>query len=398
MRLKTVTIKHFKSLSNVQIALDPLTVLAGRNAAGKSNLVDALRFLRDIAAHGLDDALVKRGGIALARQHSKSKPFDIEIAVTFCGDEGAATELGSYSIIIASLRNGRFKIKQERAVVAVPHVPRAMGSKLPWPGARQMVRVERDASGRVKEDGRLDDKHPMPEDATLLGGFRSHPLGYLGNYLASFQFASIHPNAMRGLSRPDLEQRRVLREDGANWASVLRNMRRSRDGQRAYERIMQVMRLVMPSLTEVSVHSAGGYFVPKFKVREKLRGMAQDFDLDTEQLSDGTLRIFGLLMAVYQPRRPSLIVIEEPEQTVHPGLLAALAESFREVSPVSQVLLTSHSPHFVELFQPEAVRVIHFDNGQTRAGPLKRSQADAVSGHLMGLGEFMAAEGLELEP
>ena len=66
MRLASVRIRHYKSLSDIEFEdMQPLTVLVGCNGVGKSNIIDALRFLRDAVTGGLDHAVSKRGGIAL---------------------------------------------------------------------------------------------------------------------------------------------------------------------------------------------------------------------------------------------------------------------------------------------------------------------------------------------
>ena len=66
MRLASVRIRHYKSLSDIEFEdMQPLTVLVGCNGVGKSNIIDALRFLRDAVTEGLDHAVSKRGGIAL---------------------------------------------------------------------------------------------------------------------------------------------------------------------------------------------------------------------------------------------------------------------------------------------------------------------------------------------
>ena len=78
MKLTRTRIKHYKSLSEVDFELHPnVTVLVGPNAAGKSNYVDALRFLRDAATDGLDHAMLSRGGLVRVRQNSSGELFNI---------------------------------------------------------------------------------------------------------------------------------------------------------------------------------------------------------------------------------------------------------------------------------------------------------------------------------
>lgn len=117
-------------------------------------------------------------------------------------------------------------------------------------------------------------------------------------------------------------------------------------------------------------------------------------DYDAIQLSDGTLRVFGLLLALYQVPAPRLLLIEEPEQNVQPGVLAVLADAFKEASTRTQIIVTTHSPNFVDHFSPEEVRVTSSRRGATVIAPIKAAQKHAVQKHLLSLSEFMLAEGL----
>jgi predicted ATPase len=152
------------------------------------------------------------------------------------------------------------------------------------------------------------------------------------------------------------------------------------------------MRLVMPSLDSIRIQSLGGLMVPAFRVKES-SGKTHDFNVS--QISDGTLRMLGLLTALYQPAIPYTLAMEEPEQTINPGVLSILAESIVEVSAKTQMLVTTHSPDFLDKFNdPSVVFSVNMNDGITRSGPIQESQLKAVRDHLFSLGELMAIEGL----
>ena len=92
-----------------------------------------------------------------------------------------------------------------------------------------------------------------------------------------------------------------------------------------------------------------------------------------------------------------MLIIEEPEQTIHAGVLPALADAFKEASLRTQIVITTHSPQLVDQFDPSNIRVAWSHNGLTRISSLKNSQAASVRDHLMSLQEYMTAEGLEPE-
>ena len=131
--------------------------------------------------------------------------------------------------------------------------------------------------------------------------------------------------------------------------------------------------------------------VPAFRVKES-DGTRHDFNVS--QISDGTLRVLGLLTALYQPNRPSVIALEEPEQTVNPAVLAVVAEAIKDVGKKSQVLVTTHSPHFIDQFEPKEIRAVEMIDNLTRVSTVADAQQKAVRERLFTLGELVTVEGL----
>jgi predicted ATPase len=81
--ITSISVQHFKSLSDVSVDFRNINLLVGPNGSGKSNVVDALRFLRDAVIYGLDHATSDRGGVDELRQYSPRKPYIISIIVSF---------------------------------------------------------------------------------------------------------------------------------------------------------------------------------------------------------------------------------------------------------------------------------------------------------------------------
>lgn len=401
MRLTRVQIHHYKSLSEVEVELHPqVTVLVGPNATGKSNFVDALRFMRDATRDGLDHAIVARGGLPRIRQMSSGRPFNVGLAVdalqpSLLKDVGTAP--AHYGFSVCGLTGGNYRVEREIAQCYEAEwiTDEEENDTLGW----IFHGFSRDKSGNVTET------HPQPVQPFTLRDIERLALGSyapglslhslcssLQSYIANWQFTSLYPNILRQPATPDTDTQ--LREDGSNWASVIRAAKRTVRGRRMLERIYEMMRAVLPGFLDVHVKQTGHYLVPYFRFGDT-ESSARLFD--PGQLSDGSLRIFGILLSLYQTPEPALIVIEEPEQTVHPAVLSVLAEAFKEVSETTQVLITTHSPQLIEHFEPEHIRVVTMPDGMTRISPLKSSQREAVQRGLMGLSEFMAAEGLQPE-
>ena len=159
----------------------------------------------------------------------------------------------------------------------------------------------------------------------------------------------------------------------------------------ALREIIAAMSLVVPDLENITVQALGGFIVPRFLIRP-VNGNAHYFDVD--QMSDGTLRILGILVALYQEPGPDVIALEEPELTVHPGLLQMLAEAIKDVGRTKQILVTTHSPEFLDNFDPADVIAVDGSNGITKASGISETQISAVRQDLFRLGELMTIEGL----
>lgn len=402
MRLTELNISHYKSVESVDLQdISPITVLVGCNGAGKSNVVDVLRFLRDAVTQGLDHAVSKRGGIGLIRQYSPSKPYRITLQFRFHDEELAAPV--SYELALTSLRDGDFRVEREAGQWAESsNIRLASKLGLVLTEARKMA-FTRNSEGGIKVtcDGKelpLQGHKSPAIDSLLIGQhFFTNETPFsvffggssLTDFISNIRFSSIYPNTLRQPAHPDTDL--VLKENGANWSSILRHLRKTVGGRQALDQIKEMMQVVMPQLEDISTQAVGGFIHPRFKVREA-SGKVHYFD--PSQISDGTLRILGILLALYNTPHPSLMVIEEPEQTVNPALLALLVDAFRESSERTQLFITSHSPHLVDLFPAEAIRVVDMRDGQTRVSPIRASQQAAIKEHLLSVEQIMSTDGL----
>ena len=402
MRLTELSISHYKSVESVDLQdIPPITVLVGCNGAGKSNVVDVLRFLRDAVTQGLDHAVSTRGGIGLIRQYSPSKPYRITLQFRFHDEELAAPV--SYELALTSLRDGDFRVEREAGQwTEASNIRLSSKLGLVHTEARKMA-FTRNSEGDIKVtcDGKVLplQGHKSPAIDSLLIGqlFFTNETPFsvffggssLTDFISNIRFSSIYPNTLRQPAHPDTDL--VLKENGANWSSILRHLRKTARGRQALDQIKEMMQVVMPQLEDISTQAVGGFIHPRFKVREA-SGKVHYFD--PSQISDGTLRILGILLALYNTPHPSLMVIEEPEQTVNPALLALLVDAFRESSERTQLFITSHSPHLVDLFPAEAIRVVDMRDGQTRVSRIRASQQAAIKEHLLSVEQIMSTDGL----
>ncbi|HEX9731556.1 MAG TPA: AAA family ATPase [Thermoanaerobaculia bacterium] len=247
----------------------------------------------------------------------------------------------------------------------------------------------RDARGKIELSSSDEDRVLRAEhdDELFLANGQTDTAALRGDLL-SFEAYSILPDVLRTPQPPKNEL--VLSASGENLTSIFKMLSRSRSHKQAREEIISSLRLAMPSLEDIRVRSLGGLMMPMFRVSET----DGRHDFNVSQISDGTLRLLGLLTALYQPRGPDVLALEEPEQTMHPAVLAVLADAIRDVSERRQILVTTHSPHMVEHFRADEIRTVEIRDGETSVRPLSGDQQKAVREHLFTLGELMAMEGL----
>jgi predicted ATPase len=229
-------------------------------------------------------------------------------------------------------------------------------------------------------------RHERTEARMSLALMRFH------RYLLGMRFYHIFPNTIREPQK--LENARPLDEDAGNLASVLRQIKR--EYPEMYASLKDGLGHLIARVSDLDVTSAGGYLVVRLRHDGPHRGLW--FDLSQE--SDGTVRLLGLLTALYQPGDISLIGIEEPELTVHPGALAVLADILNEASSRSQVVVTTHSPDLIDCVTDyrhvESLRIVELVDGVTTVGQVASPQVEAVKRHLFSPGELHRTGELQL--
>nr|WP_314550299.1 AAA family ATPase [uncultured Ottowia sp.] len=393
MRLKTVQIQHYKSLNDVTVHLHPgVTVIVGPNGVGKSNFVDVLRFLHDAVTSNLDDAIRKREGIVRLLQYYKTRPYQISLNFTFRNE----SEEFEYCLKLSGKSNGDWRILKESLKPLEPTAQIEYGIRYERNSQKKLIvgqdKIEgfpehRLALGTLWRQA-INTDHQLQNSPSEKNDSRRWPipLGYrIIGEVSHWNHCTIYPNILKKPANPD-RSRLVLEESGENWATVIKSAKPA-----VMERIYEAMQAVLPDFQRVEVETVGSYLIPRFFFASGEETIA----FDPIQLSDGTLRLFGILLAAYQQPAPRLLVIEEPEQTIYPGALAVLADVFSEISETTQVIITTHSPHLISHFTPDQIRVAYLQNGLTQIANIHPHQMEAIHEGLMSLGEFMATEGLQ---
>ena len=390
--LTRVWARNFKSIRDLDLELGPLTVLVGPNASGKSNVLDVLRFIKDALDRNLDSAVTSRHGIeAVTRTSPEGDSREVEV--------GIEVKNGVFSMrygFVLGNREGVYRVASESAIVT--------------PVYEELKPTEfelRDGcvvKPKGFDDDEFDDSQlafPLLAQVLFRRQVRSAKSRYRSNYatrrqvdralnfIQRMQFYRLFPDAMREPRR--LMNPHLLVEDGQNLASVLREMVKL-DSPYLGE-IKTNLEQVVPGLKDLLVDQSGGYLVVKLRHSAGDNGGPGSW-FDLSQESDGTVRLLGMLTAFYQEVPNSLIGVEEPELTIHPGALAVLADVMVEASNRSQVVATTHSPDLIDRLPIESLRAVEMRHGCTEVGPVSETQSKAVMNGLFTTGELHSMEGL----
>lgn len=372
--LRRVEIKNYKSLASTVVELGKFTVLVGPNGAGKSNFVDALRFISECLTASITLPIQGRGGIDTVRRRSRGHPTNFGFRLGIELDSG---QFADFSFEIAARPKRDFEIKQERCIVqallAAPHKYEVESGKFKQevPGIRAKIEPDRLA-------------------LTVVSATEEFAPVY--DFLSRMRFYSLSPDVIRKLQEPD--PGKVLKRDGSNAAAVLREIRKENPDD--YDRLCRLLSKVVPGTTKAEYSAVRSQETIRFK--QEVEGDKWAWAFDSASMSDGTLRVLGILLAVYQLSPPSLIAIEEPESTIHPAAVDVLVDILKDGSHSAQILITTHSPDVLDnrMIKDNEILVVESIKGKTTIAPMTGVSREMVREHLYTPGELLRSG--ELEP
>ncbi len=374
--LRRVCIRNYKSIGNCHVKMAALSVLVGRNGSGKSNFLDALSFLADGLKSSLDNAIKARGGIDDVRRRSTGHPrnFRIELELVL-----PKWQLATYGFEIAAAKKGAFEVKEEDLQIRDKK--------------NQVTAAYRREKGEVVS-ATLENMPPVREDRLYLSNAAGLP-EFRTTYdaLLSMGFYNLNPESMKELRNPDVGE--LLDRDGGNIASVIARL--SQAG--AEDRLRSFLAEIVPGITKVERIALG----PKETLRfwQRVKGSKYPWKFYANSMSDGTLRALGALVAVAQladrehPVR--LVGIEEPETALHPAASGALMDALREAAVHTQIIVTSHSPDFLDQVDTEEdeLLVVESRDGTTVIADADSSSLEMIKDHLYTPGELLRMDQLQ---
>jgi energy-coupling factor transporter ATP-binding protein EcfA2 len=351
--LRSFWARNFLSLRDVQVELGKLNVFVGPNASGKSNIVKAFALL---GAHAQEGPFLK----GLEKAHF----------LLFGFDRTSKAEVGVEAEVVGGKR-ADFVVRL--GAKGYEEEARLEGKRLLYHEGSNSSFDYLDASGTVRK-GFVHEERPYYDAGYVYRSALSvlppdsHPaLAELVGLLRGVVVLSPSPSRIRGLVPLSAKG---LGYEGEGLAGqllymYLKDIKTFKLVEEAVKNLVPRVQKLVPDIALV-----GGEYYAKLEVDEEGLGHAS-----LSNVSDGTLRIIALATALYGGTR--VVLVEEPENCVHPGLLEALVDAMRNAPP--QVIVTTHSPYLLDHVEPEEVYVVGRTGLETRVRKLSETrEAEAV--------------------
>ncbi|MHB1352240.1 MAG: AAA family ATPase [Thiobacillus sp.] len=395
-RIEYLKVRNFRALRDVEFKdLTPLTVLLGPNGSGKSTVFDVFAFLAECFELGLRRAWDKRGRAKELKTRGGDGPVVIELKYRETGYplityHLAVDERGNAPVVVEEWLQWR---RGER------------GKPFRFLDFREGVGQAISGEAPDEQDKRV--ATPLKSSDLLavnaLGQFAEHPrVAALRDFITGWYVSYLSADSARG--QPEAGPQERLTKTGDNLANVIQYLAEQHGGR--LEHLFEVLRRRVPRIERVLAET-----MPDGRLLLQIKDAPFSHPVLARFASDGTLKMLAYLVLLHDPSPPPFIGIEEPENFLHPRLLPELAEECRTATASTQLLVTTHSPFFLNALRSQEVRVLwRDDEGYTRTQRVCDLQGvnefvaqGALLGHLwmegqLGVGDPLVNQGAPTRP
>ncbi len=366
MAVKKIGISNFKSFKDVELELGNFNVLIGPNASGKSNFIDIFRFLRDIASHGLHNAVSMQGGakylknLRIGSSHMSLRiVYDPEFMFSI-ETEGRLIMVKSHEVVYEFAiqfvnREEKFEVSKDKLVIT--HEFFEVGSSEETEEVTNLGLGEfifSNIEGKLEYDLNFPENVPIAEgdifptflkksellSRTLLleTPFFASFLPFRDNFFNDISIYDFDPGILRKTA--PIAGKMELEDDGSNLAIVLENIMKNKEKKRKFSNLIAYL---LPFVDGLTVEKFSDKSL-RLKFRETY---TPEHNLPASAVSEGTINVIALIVAIYFEEKP-LIIIEEPGKNVHPLLISRVVDMLKEVSQKKQIIITTHNPEIVK--------------------------------------------------
>ncbi|MDL1957593.1 MAG: AAA family ATPase [Candidatus Desulfofervidus auxilii] len=421
MSIKRIEVKNFKSFKELKINLGKFNVIIGANASGKSNFVHIFEFLRDITSSGLDNAVSMQGGVEYLRNMNigVSKPLSIKVVSdqefgllgprTKAGLIGIKTYEVIYEFALRFYKRGsgfrivKDELSQKCKFLKLERKEKKVEEKeILGEGGILISR----SNGRVKIDFNIPPNVPLKKEdifPPLLRFLREEKLPEHKLLLETYFFIPPLEDIFSEISIYDFDPKlpkkatpitgkAELEEDGNNLSIILKNITENREKRR---KLFNLVKDLLPFVENLDVEK----FADKsllFKLKESYFKTQY---LPASLISDGTINMTALIVALYFEKKP-FIIIEEPERNIHPSLISKVVEMMKDASRTQrkQIVVTTHNPEFVKYAGLENILLVsrNEDGFSTISRPADKKEVKTFLKNDIGIEELYIQNLLEV--
>lgn len=411
MNIDRVEVRRYRSLYDVSIEPGPLTVLVGPNNSGKTNVMEALHFLAETYEFDLETAINRKGGfenVAHRRKRRTKVPVEFSVNVTASVAEirnrtggvrvrrskkevdGRAKLLIKHSFGFAassSAIQADFYVKNEELSVAFR---RRVGDD-----PKQLFRVVRTGNdieievlaSENKVESRREDPlwhlvQPFDDE-----GFQEYlsdrvrtdqlfltqatfnwVLDFFTGQMSKMSLFQLSPLEVRrsGVPTPNA----ALGRHGENLPALVAHMRRHSPKQ--WSAVLAAMQRIVADLQDIRTD-----FTPDRRLTLQFVEREAGRPWGVEEVSDGTMQSLALFMTVLDPRLP-VLMLEEPENSVHPWILRVLVDLCRDAAG-KQIIISTHSPALLNYVRPSEVWAVWRKAGRSQMSRLELLDEDVFT-------------------
>ena len=375
-------VQNFKSLIDVSVDLEPVTVLVGRSGTGKSNFVEAIRTLRDILSKEQGTQNIQQ---AWPIYRPATKPegrtrFEVDFSIKGIGEKF------SYQLTIS--QHGPFGPPEEERLCLGEAVLFHQADSA-WITEPELLQVQVPHPNQIAL-GRI------PSISEIVVAYTALTTG-VGCYIFPNNVLSggnVFPHMIHspsGWNKSSLG----LDDQATNYIDAIKSIASNLEDLRVRKNIVDILQRVNSSVSSIELddiqHPTHVVVGHKFN--------SKTLALQLGQESDGFRRFYAHLLALYQRPPKQTLLFEHPEDGIHPGALALLAEEFKAAPKDrrGQVILTTHSPKLLDHFDPAQIRVVELQSYETSIGPISQEQREAIQDDLLDAGELLTVDPARLD-
>lgn len=324
--INRIEIENFKSIRDMNLALQPINILIGANGAGKSNFIGFFKLLKNMYDQNLQNYIAEEAGAENVLYFGLKKSEYLRGLIEF-------NQVNRYYFRLNPNQEGNLYFGIEGT-----QFNRNMG--FGWDKVN-LGNGYTESILQTKEYGRYS---------------------FVKWYMNSFKVFHFHDTSKTAKIKQtcNISDNQYLREDGANLAAYLYVLQLT--NPKDFKRIEMVVRSVAPYFERFDLKPDR---INPDAIRLEWKEKGTDAYFNAKHLSDGTLRFIALTTLLLQPEAPQVIIIDEPELGLHPFAINKLAGLIKKASVNTQIIISTQSVNLVDNFEPEDIVTVDRENGQS---------------------------------